>query len=462
MSNLAARQNARRLFLGTAFCALVFLPAAEADSTSGGAGENQDSVRRNTILYGTENEIAALVQSLQSEQSDSLDDELVALAQNTRNRNILQGVFVFFGDRDKGGLEERAIRAIEERDRETNETIVAAVNYLGKVKARDAVEPLRKLINTKERRFMVASIQALGRVSAADPENARETAEFLSAYYTNDDPPDEYRRDIIIALGETRSPVGVSFLSGIVSNTENRVTLRTAALDALSKIGAEEGLAAIIAAVSDEDPNVRSGAVAALGPFGGEEADRAILEAFRDSYYRTRISAAQASRNRRLEAAVPYLKFRSERDDVPQVRDEAIRALGAINTRESADILAALFEERKNSDAARIRSAEMLVENDTETHIVKVIAEMDDAKSRNQNALYNGLLRVVGAAKSDRLESLTRRFLGSGDTVELSYALDMAANNNFRGLTEEIRTLTEHRNAGLARKARFALDKLES
>jgi HEAT repeat protein len=450
---------ARRLFLGTAFCALALLPAAGADSP---AGEDQHSLRLSTILYGTENEIAALIQSLQSEQSDSLDDELIALAQNTRNRNILQGVFVFFGDRDKGGLEERAIRAIEERDRETNETVVAAVNYLGRVKAREAVEPLRRLINTKERRFMVASIQALGRVSAADPESARETADFLRAYYTEGDPPDEFRRDIIVALGETRSPQGVSFLSGIVSNTENRVTLRSAALDALSKIGDEEGLPAIIAAVSDGDPNVRSGAVAALGPFEGEEADRAILEAFRDSYYRTRMSAAQASRNRRLEAAIPYLKFRSERDDVPQVRDESIRALGAINTRESAGILTALFEERKNSDAVRIRSAEMLVENDTEAHIVKVIAEMDDAKSRNQTALYNGLLRVVGTAKSERLESLARRFLGSGGTVELSYALDMAANNNFRGLTEQIRPLTEHRNAGLSRKARLTLDKLES
>jgi HEAT repeat protein len=445
----------RILFLGAALCALAF--AAGADSTDSAEAE---SARLATIHYGTETEIAALIQSLQNEQEDSLDDELITLVQNTRNRNILRGVFAFFADRDKGGLEERAIRAIEERDQETNETVIAAVDYLGRVKAEGAAEPLRKLIGTKERRFMVSAIRALGRVSAVDRELAEGTAEFLSGYYTGEDPPDEYRREIIVAIGETRAANGVPFLSGIVSNNENRVTLRMAALEALAKTGDEQGLPAIISAVSDGDPNVRSSAVAALGPFKGEDADRAILEAFRDSYYRTRLSAAQASRDRRLEEAVPYLKYRSEQDDVPQVRDESIRALGAINTRETTAILVSLFEERKNSDLVRIRSAEMLAANDTDAHIEKIVAGMDDAKSRNQSALYNGLLRIVGTAKSDKLESLSRRFIGSGDTVEKSFALDMAANNGFRSLTEDIRALTENRNQSLARKAQLTLDAL--
>jgi HEAT repeat protein len=445
------------LALGMALC---LLPVPLAAQTESAGPETAPDSRLTTIYYGTETEIAALIQSLRNEQSDSLDDELIALVENTRNRSILQNVFAFFGERDKGGLEERAIRAIEERDQETNETVIAAVNYLGRVKADGAVEPLRKLIATKERRFMVSAIQALGRVSAADQGAAEETAEFLSYYYTDGDPPDEYRRDIIVAIGETGAGAGVPFLAGIVSNTENRVTLRTAALEALSKIGDDQGLPAVIAAVSDGDPNVRSGAVAALGPFTGEDVDKAILEAFRDSYYRTRVSAAQASRVRKLEAAIPYLKFRCERDDVPQVRDESIRALGAINTRESTDILAALFKDRKSSDAVRIRSAEMLAANDAEACIENLIAEMDDAKSRNQNSLYTGLLKIVGAAKSDKLESLARRFLSSSDTVECSFALDMAANNNFRGLVEDIRPLTESRNASIARKAQLTLDKL--
>jgi HEAT repeat protein len=420
-----------------------------------------DSIRLTTIHYGTETEIAALIQSLHNEQSDSLDAELITLAQSTRNRNILRGVFVFFGDRGKTGLEDRAIRAIVERDEETNETVIAAVDYLGRVQAGDAAESLRKLIQTKERRFMIPAIRALGRATGADSGLADEAAEFLTQYYTTEEPPDEYRREIVGAIGETKSPLGIPFLTDLVMSTEERAVLRMAALESLSKIGDDKGLGAIIFAVSDEDPNVRSSAIAALGPFEGEPVDKAILEAFRDSYYRTRIAAAQASRGRKLEAAIPYLKFRSERDDIPQVKDEAIRALGAIDTPETLDILESLFRERKNPDPVRIRSAEMLVANNTEGYIENVIEEMDNAKSRNQTPLYQGLLKIVGGARSEKLEALSRRLLGSADLTEKSYALDLAANNNFRRMAEDVRGLTENRNAGLARKARNVLEKLE-
>jgi HEAT repeat protein len=379
--------------------------------------------------------------------------------ENTHNRGILRGVFEFFAERGKSGLEERAIRAIEERDLETNETVIAAMDYLGRVKAGNAVDALEKVISTKERRFMSAAIRALGRAAGAGRETADKAAEYLSGYYNADDPPDEYRREIIAALGETGSAMGVPFLAGIASSSEERVTLRMAALDALSAIGDEAGLPAVISAVSDADPNVRSSAIAALGPFEGEEVNRAILEAFRDSYYRARLGAAQASRRGKLKEAVPYLKVRAERDDGPQVRDEAIRALGAIETAETYGILRSLFEDRGAPVPVRIRSAEMLVSRDTEECSEKLIAEMDDAKSRNQIPLYNGLLNIAGGARSGRLEPLARRLLGSADMVERSYALDMAANNNFRSMAEEIRPLTENRNAGLARKARNVLEK---
>ena len=156
--------------LGAALCFLSLpVGAASAQTDSAQADSAQaDSARLATIRYGTETEIAALIESLQNEQSDSLDDELIVLVQTTRNRSILQKVFSFFGGRDKPGLEERAVRAIEERDLETNETVIAAINYLGRLKVKDAVEPLRKLIDTRERRFMVSAIQALGKVSAAE------------------------------------------------------------------------------------------------------------------------------------------------------------------------------------------------------------------------------------------------------------------------------------------------------
>ena len=417
-----------------------------------------------TIKYGTETEIASLIQSLRTENADYLDSELVLLIENTRNQKILSGVFGFFGDREKKGLESRAIRAIEERDDEASETVLSAIDYLGKVKEPKAVPVLMGLLDTQEKRFLNYAFRALGRASSAGKETSDETAEFLIDYYNNRDPGEENRREVIIALGATGSANAVSLLSEIASNTDERIPLRIAALDALSKTANEGGLETILACVNTNDPNVRSAAVAALGPFSGEAVDKAILDAFRDSYYRTRIAASQASRERRLAAAVPYLKFRAERDDVPNVKDEAIRALGEIANEEALAILDGLFADRKNSDRVRLASAEMLMKKSGEKTLSRVIKELDEAKQKNLTALSNGFLKIIGEAKitgdTSELENLTRRFLQSGSLIEKLYGLDMAANNNLKGLSVDIKSLASDKNESLARKARRTAEKL--
>jgi len=451
-------KTVRRMFPVLFF--MFSLPAHAQDS-----GSSQIS----TIKYGTETEIASLIQVLRNENADYLDNELVTLVDNTRNQKILTGVFGFFGDREKSGLEERAVRALKERDDEANETVLSAVDYLGKVKYANAAPDLMELLDTQERRFMNNAFRALGRASSSDKELALKTAEFLVDYYENRDPGDEFRREMITAMGATGSSSCVPLLVSLASNTDERIPLRIAALDALSKIGDQSGLEAILGCISTNDPNVRTAAVAALGPFSGEEVDRAILDAFRDSFFRTRIAAAAASRQRKLAAAVPYLKFRAERDDVPNVRDESIRALGEIagatSSEEAIGTLKNLFTERKNSDRVRLLSAEMLMKNTGGKELTRVIVELDEAKKRNQTSLSNGFLKIIGEAKiegdKNEMEDITRRFLQSGNVTEKLYGLDMAANNNFKSLSAEIKTLSADKSESISRKARRTAERLE-
>jgi len=423
-----------------------------------------EASRLATIKYGTEVEIASLIQMLRSENADYLDNELIALIDNTHNQRILSGVFAFFGEREKDGLQTRAIRAIVERDDETNETILSAVEYLGRVKSKEAVPAIKDLLDTEERRFLSTAFRAIGRACSGDSALADETAEFLIDFYTNRNPGDDNRREVITAIGTTGSKKGVDLLVDIVSNPDERVPLRIAALDALSKIGDEEGLKAILECVSTNDPNVRSAAVAALGPFSGEAVDKAILDAFRDSYYRTRIAAAQASRERKLIAAVPYLRFRAERDDVPNVKDEAIRALGAIANDEAIEILNSLFIERKNNERVRILAADMLMKKSAVANFEKLVVELDEAKKKNLTNLYNGFLKIVGEAVIDgdtaEIEKVARRFLSTGTVIEKLYGLDMAANNNLRNLRAEIMVLANDRNESISGRARRTAERI--
>jgi HEAT repeat protein len=444
---------------------LLFFPGFGVFSQSAPAsdpapGKSLEVQQVETLRYGTENEIAALIQTLKNEKAFYLDNELAILVQSTKNRIILSGVFIFFGDRGKEGLEERAIRAVKERDDEAAETVLAALDYLGKVKARDAIGPLRDVIDREEQRFMGNAIRALGLAGKSPVETADNTAEYLMDFYINRNPGDDSRREIVAALGELGSREGISFLAEIAVSDDERLSLRMTALDSLAKIGAPEGLQPVLTALVSPDPNVRSSAIAALGPFSGPGVEAAILEAFRDSYYRTRISAAKAAGERKLIEAIPYLRYRAEKDEVPAVKDEAVRALGAIGNGETALILADLFMERKNSDRIRLLSAEMLIRNDADEYAGKVILELDEAKAKNQTALYNGLLRVLGIARTRIVEDLAQRFLASGGVVEKSYALDMIVNNEFRGLAEEVEGLTGEKNSTLARKAQDTLQNL--
>ena len=439
--------------------AICYLLLAVCFSVQFAFGQSEEQ-RFNTIKYGTETEIAALIQSLKNEGADYLDNEIIALAGKTRNKQILGGAFSFFGDREKEGLEERAIRAIEEREDEDNETILAAIDYIGKLKASEALNVLQGLLDNPERRFMNAAIRSLGRISGPESGHSEETALYLIEYSENQDLNPENRRELVTALGDTGSAAAVEFLSVLARDSDERAGLRIAALASIAKIGNETGLAAVLACLDTGDPHIRSAAVGALGPFSGDSVDEAILDAFRDSFYRTRIAAAQASRQRKLAKAVPFLKFRAENDEVPQVREEAIKALGDIADADSMTILEELFTDRGKSDRVRIASGEMLMKNTPDKYILNFIKELDDAKQKNQNALYNGLLKIIGGTKSTGLEDFTLRLIGQRGVIEKSYAMDIAANNMLTSLADEIKIIAEDKNESLARKARRTLETL--
>ena len=426
-----------------------------------------DEQRLQIIRFGTDTEIANLIKTLRNEQPSTpagttipesrLEQELLGVAQRTKNRAILTGVFGYFGDRQISGLEMRARTAIEERDYEAGETVNAAILYLGNIKASGVREILITILNGEESRFMSEAIRALGKT--AEKDGPAETAEYLIDYYTNRESGDENKRLIVAALGDIKSAEATGFLISIAESDDEKAPMRMTALEALSKIADPGGLNAIITAISARDPNVRASAVASLGPFPGKEAETAIIDAFRDSYYRTRIAAAKAAGERKIIASIPFLRFRAENDEVPQVRDEAIKALGLIGGSEAETILHNLFKERKNSDRIRIIAGEMLLVHGNKDYAAEVIAEMDEAKAKNQTVLYNGFLRILGGAKSPRLEDLARRFFAGGGVIERSYALDICLNNNFRGLVDEIQKFTDPKNGSLSTKSRSILDK---
>jgi HEAT repeat protein len=414
---------------------------------------------RDVVQFGTETEVIALIQKLKTDNSYSgeLDSEFIDLARNAKRQRILVEVLLFFGDKGKNDLADKALSILENRENETPETISAALAYLEKIKALNAVAILKDLIDDGPPTFRRQGIRILGK--AVDKSNTDDIAAYLIDLYENRDPGPGNNDVLIEALGEIGSKDAVSFLTNIAQNADESASLRIAAIGALGKIG--DGLDAVMAAATAQEPLVRTAAIGALGAFSGAQVDDAIVESFRDSFFRVRVAAAKAAGQRKLTSAVPFLKYRAENDEALAVKEEAVRALGGIGGAEAESALEAFLKGSKNyPDRIRILAAEMLLNNKADVYVEGVITAMDDAQKKRQTSLYNGFLRLLSATKSGKLEGLALRFFTSGTALEKSCALDMTLNNKFSSLKDQVAALTDKKNGTLATKAENVLSNL--
>jgi HEAT repeat protein len=353
---------------------------------------------RDVIKFGTETEVTALIQKLQADASYSgeLDSEFVDLARNSKNQRILIGVLALFANKAKGGMEDKALSILEDRESETPEAVAAAIYYFEKVKTGNAVAALKGVIDEGPPELRRQSIRALGKT--VDKGNADDIAAYLIDLYENRDPGAGNNDALVEALGETGSKDAVSFLTELVQGAEGGTSLRIAAIEALAKIG--DGVDAIRDAAGSREPLVRAAALGALGAFSGAQVDEAVVEGLRDSFFRARVAAARSAGRRKLGAAVPYLKYRAEKDEALAVKEESIRALGVIGGADAVKALEELFRETKNPDRIRILAAEALLSNNPNAYIKEVEAARDEAQKKRQNGLYNGFLRALSAGKS--------------------------------------------------------------
>jgi HEAT repeat protein len=450
---------------------VLFFTAAAA----GAAEPDLDEASlRETINYGTDNEIADLIKRLRADGMDYLDDDLVRLAEKTRNQNIILGIFSFFNERKKNGLEETALATLNERENETPQKINAALDYLGTVKEMRAVPMMMEIISRDDARFHNAAIRAIGKINhsetdepgAAEGEEAAITGipditETLIDYYSNRNPGGDTREAIILAVGSSGGKTALPFLIEIINGEDQSIPIRMTALEAAGRLKDEGALDLIIASAASDDPNIRFAAVGALGNFNGDNVDTVILESFRDTYFKTRLAAVRSAKTRGLKDAIPYLRYRAEKDEAAAVREEAVLALGSMKDDTADSILVEMLDNGKLNDGLRSLCAEMLIKNNPDGYAEKVIAKLDEAKAKKMTNLYKGLLKAIALAKTDKVENLTARLFASKDVSEKFYALDMTANNRFTAFRDEVEKLTKEKNISLSGRAKRTLEKLE-
>ncbi|MDR1149586.1 MAG: HEAT repeat domain-containing protein [Spirochaetaceae bacterium] len=454
--------------------------ASENDAAAAEAAASavEEERLRETIKYGTDNEISDLIKKLRGDKIYYLDDDLLQLAKKTRNQNIIIGIFSFFSERGQIGLEEPALAILNGRENETPQKISAALDYLGSVKEKNALPVITEIISSDDVQFDSMAIRVLGKIIYKEPDAASNAAaadkasggadsggmaeitEILIDYYNNRSPNDDTRQSIISAAGSAGGEAAAPFLLEIINNDELSAPIRMSALDGAAKLGSSDLIDSVLAASSSGDPNIRFAAVEALGSFSGEAVDTAILESFRDTYFKTRLAAIRSAKKRRIKEAIPYLRYRAEKDEASAIKEAAVLALGDFHDTDADSAIFIIFSDTKNSDSLRSLCAEALIKNNAGKYAENIITKLDEAKVKKQTALYKGLLKALSFAKTDKVENLTARLFASTDVAEKFYALDMTANNRFTAFKSEVEKLTQEKNLSLSRRAKTTLEKL--
>ncbi|MBX3747422.1 MAG: HEAT repeat domain-containing protein [Verrucomicrobiae bacterium] len=163
--------------------------------------------------------------------------------------------------------------------------------------------------------------------------------------------PDDRQSLLLLALADRRDDAVAPAILGAVNR--GSTPLRLAAISTLERQGSADAIPALLQAGVDPQPDVAQAAQSALTRLPGDAIDRALAARLPQASGPTRLLLVSLAGQRRIAEAVPEL-LQSAQSDNPQLRRQAIQALGEASTAAHvgplADLLLAAPSEEELED----------------------------------------------------------------------------------------------------------------
>ena len=440
-----------------------------------GTGLRAEEAERSTTViwseslrYGTDPEILETLSRIRDAKERALDPDLVRLLGESRSDEVRSRILGYLGESGNAAGVPAALGILALLEETPPALLRASVGYLARLEEPRALENLKALAVSKDEAVAVAAVNAIGTIGGAGI--TRFLMDVLGK--EGEEPGPNLKNQIILALGEIGDTEAVDLLIGIGEDREEQRVTRMYAFASLGKIGDTRAVAPLTAALSDSDALLRTYAAAALGKLRAPGVSAALLQVLRDSSWQVRLEAARAIADGAaagLEAGqdlAGMLQYRARRDEVPQDRREAMRALGTLGGAASFDLLRELYVDDRQPLEIRVAALAELIRSDLAQSvpaITKVVDQEWSLKADRQKTL-EATADQLSKAEAPLLEGMYRRFLQSTNLAVRIYAVRGIARNGLAGFSEELRALSaataEH--AALRREALAAVEKLGS
>lgn len=445
----------KKIFLLILIFASMFLWASETKTDEEKKISEHES-RIETIKYGIESDIISLLDTLIKEKNETLKEEIYNIFETTRNVKVREKIIEYYLQIKDTALSNYAISILEDPYDEKKTTVGFVFRYVSELKIKEAVPAVMELIKNENEDYYDNAIAAIGKIGG--PEEALYLAELLE----NEDITTGRKQALMRSLGELQVVETFDKLVDIAKNTEENTFVRMYAAEAIGNMKKTEAVDVLAELFEETDNNLRTYVVKGISNFNDEKSIGIILEAFKDNHYKIRLEASEAAKKQKIVEAVPYLLYRAKNDPESSVKYSCYSTLGVLQTEESVDYLISVVKNKKLSETARAKAAVVLLENNIEKSydaIFTVAREtLKDDKLKN---LRYALGKEFAKYKNPLFESICRDYLAHKDVLTAGTGLDIFEKNNFPGLMDTVKKMSENDKAGAnKRKAQIILEKL--
>jgi HEAT repeat protein len=411
--------------------------------------------RREIIKYGLETEIIDLLAALKNEKNSDFVDEFAGVLASRPGVKTAQEIFSYLGAMGSGKGVPSAEKYLEDYENQPREIIIAVLRYLAEEEDHSFPEKIYPLLASANPQLAAAAVRYLGKKR---PEGASEK---LLELFSKEETSQALRGEVILALGEMKAQDAVAFLTSLLEDEDEDMTLRRYACDSLGRIGDEKALPAIRAALNSSDNFLRSYAVSSLGYFSGEENAGVLVEALRDSFPRVRELAAERLGDMEYENAVDILIYRARKDPEKRVRQAAFRSLSKIGTSEAVSFLQEFLEGERNPGDLRSLAAEELTDTHPAAMAQSAARVMAKEWAKDRSPILDVICRLLSQKEYSGFDDLYKRMLGHTNFIIQIYGVRGVQKNHVTGLKTELEALSaEGRHPQLRKNALSALEGL--
>jgi hypothetical protein len=413
-------------------------PDAAMESGQSSSGEADEPIRsalqewRDTLLYGLNSQIVELLPTLTENREADVLPEVVALFESSNDPDVLAAAASYLTALESNDGWDRSEEIISNEAQRNETLLVALMNYLRETGASltdDTIDTLRRTAIDGAVSPATAAVRLMA--SSGVP------ADTLIEIYRDSFVSDEVRGTILIELGERRDDEVFDFVSEIIQEDEEATsTLERYAIDTLGKLGDPRALPTILFQMGSDDAFTRAYAVNALTSFETAEANEAIIAALRDEFWRVRVAALEAIRERTLMEALPAVMYVVRRDPERRVRLEAIETLAALDTTDGWGLLHERFRSTRTGIDERGAIARAMIEYDLQGSRDVLLEVMEAEWDTESSRVLDAIGRLVSQSDDPRVEPIAARLLDHPNYILQIYGLRAMGRNGLTGLRE--------------------------